>query len=79
MTPFVLTVLAGIGCVMSDAEGACVDLRRPRRDNFPQQRLQTIASKRLSESIWGCVAAGLMVKRFSLGAIVFPFWWSSKR
>jgi hypothetical protein len=37
---------------MSDAEEASVDLERPRRENFPQQRLQTIGSKRFSESIW---------------------------
>jgi hypothetical protein len=42
-------MLAGIGCVIVDAEGASVDLRGPHHDKFLQQRFQTIVLNRLSE------------------------------
>jgi hypothetical protein len=73
ITPFVPAVAAGIRCVMVDAERASVDLRSPRRDEFRQQRLQTIGLKRFPKSIQGCIAAGLAVKGFSLGVIVISF------
>jgi hypothetical protein len=73
ITPFVPAVVAGIRCVVVDAEGASVDLRRPRRDKFRQQRLQTIGLKRFPRSIQGSIAAGLTVKGFSLVSSSSPF------
>src|SRR6185295_15332005 len=44
-----LAMLAGIRCMIMDAEGAAVDLRGPHHDKLLQQRFQTIVLNRLSE------------------------------
>jgi hypothetical protein len=78
ITPFVPAALAGIRCVMVDAEGASVDLRSPHRNKFLQQRLQTNGLNRFPRSIQDSIAAGVAVKGFNLGVIVVSFRRSAK-